>query len=269
MTCVSLISEWDQRFTWFTPSFLRIFTQRCGSRGHLLPTPTAALRLKALCLEPPRLSQRSLGRDHAVSEHLSTSHKDGGVNVLFPTRWSMEGLWGTGTWKYVFTSTGLNGTRAYQTHGLFCKRTWNCKARYPKIRWLKTSLSSFIQSPKLIDELLSDATRSLLMRLSAAPVRSRRRNLRGSPIGALDLEQLGQNCERILQLPSSRPREPFLMDQMEQNQLLMLCTFRHLHNYICTIMGGWTSITTKTTSYFGLNRRVHIGRTLGVTGTLK
>jgi len=121
---------------------------------------------------------------------------------------------------------------------LFCKRTWNCKARYPKIRWLKTSLSSFIQSPKLIDELLSDATRSLLMRLSAAPVRSRRRNLRGSPIGALDLEQLGQNCERILQLPSSRPREPFLMDQMEQNQLLMLCTFRHLHNYICTIMGG-------------------------------
>lgn len=45
----------------------------------------AALRLKELCLEPPRLSQRSLGRDHAVSEHLSTSHKDGGVNVLFPT----------------------------------------------------------------------------------------------------------------------------------------------------------------------------------------
>jgi hypothetical protein len=129
----------------------------------------------------------------------------------------MEGL----VHENMFTQAQSQWYKSLPNPWLFCKRTWNCKARYPKIRWLKTSLSSFIQSPKLIDELLSDATRSLLMRLSAAPVRSRRRNLRGSPIGALDLEQLGQNCERILQLPSSRPREPFLMDQMEQNQLLM------------------------------------------------
>ena len=178
----------------------------------------AALRLKALwsgaAATVPEVRWAEITRSVNISAQVTRTAVS---TSCFP----LVDQWRDWYLKICFHKHSLNGTRAYQTHGFFAKELGIVKHGTPRSGGLKTSLSSFIQSPKLIDELLSDATRSLLMRLSAAPVRSRRRNLRGSPIGALDLEQLGQNCERILQLPSSRPREPFLMDQMEQNQLLM------------------------------------------------